>query len=77
MDNLDVHDNTIVQTSGQWAAGVAQDIGDKSVFGRRLRFDRNHYILSTDGEFFGWMNDQRRAEGWKEYGHDHAGTFDW
>ncbi|MDX1622623.1 MAG: right-handed parallel beta-helix repeat-containing protein [Gemmatimonadota bacterium] len=79
LENLDVHDNTIVQTTRQWAAGVAQDVGDDSVFDRNIRFDWNHYTLgSADGRWFEWADGQRDKDDWvDEYRNDVNGTFEW
>ncbi|HUP18958.1 MAG TPA: right-handed parallel beta-helix repeat-containing protein [Gemmatimonadota bacterium] len=74
--NLNVHDNTVVQKSKQWAAGVAQDVGDSGVFGRNIVFSANRYTLgSTSGRWFEWENGQRTTDQWKAYGHDTGGSF--
>lgn len=76
--NLNVHDNTVVQGSKQWAAGVAQDVGDTGVFSRNIRFQNNRYTLGTgDGRWFEWQNGQRTRTQWQDYGNDGSGTFTW
>lgn len=74
--NLRVHDNRIVQRRGQWAAGVVQDVGDRGVFARGLRFEANRYALAGDGHWFVWDNGSHRADDWRRYGHDATGTFE-
>lgn len=78
--NLNVHDNTIVQTRG-YAAGVGQDIGNLAYVtlpGKNNRFTNNHYTLgsvSTHPRPFGWANGDKTDAEWRAYGHDQAGTF--
>ncbi|MBW3660098.1 MAG: right-handed parallel beta-helix repeat-containing protein [Gemmatimonadetes bacterium] len=78
LDNLAVRDNTIVQTANQWAAGVAQDVGDKGVFSRNLVFDRNRYTLKgADARQFEWNNGQNGKDAWQGFGNDPNGSFNW
>lgn len=76
--NLSVYENVVVQRSKHWAAGVAQDIGDKGVFSRNLSFDRNRYALgSAGGRWFAWDNGEKTKDQWQRYGLDRGGTFTW
>ncbi|MFN2384611.1 MAG: nitrous oxide reductase family maturation protein NosD [Gemmatimonadota bacterium] len=73
--NLYVHDNTVIQRVGQWAAGAAQDVGDGGFFGRNIRFERNRYTLDTGSRRFEWENGQRTVSQWIAYGLDVSGSF--
>ena len=70
------NDNRVVQRSGQWAAGVAQDVGDRGVFARDLRFENNHYVLAGDHRFFEWSDRDHVAAAWRTFGHDTNGRFE-
>jgi parallel beta-helix repeat protein len=74
VSNLWVHDNTVTMTRGM--TGLAQDTGDTSVFtSRNNRFDRNRYLLLSDGPHFAWIDGARTESEWKSYGQDVHGTF--
>lgn len=75
LDNLHVHHNRIVQRVGQWAAGVAQDVGDRGVFARNLRFLTNQYVLGGATRSFEWENAQRTRAEWLGYGLDAGSQF--
>ncbi|MFN2382879.1 MAG: nitrous oxide reductase family maturation protein NosD [Gemmatimonadota bacterium] len=75
LDHLHVHHNRIVQRVGQWAAGVAQDVGDRSVFTRNLRFLSNQYSLGSATRYFEWENAQRTRAEWLAYGLDSGSLF--
>ena len=73
--NLNVHDNTVVQSTGR-AAGVTQSIGSNAVFtSRNNKFTRNNYDLGTSARYFQWTNSDRTTSEWKGYGLDVTGTF--
>ena len=73
--NLNVHDNTVVQSTGR-AAGVTQNIGSNAVFTKQNNhFARNTYDLGATARYFRWMNGDRTTPEWKGYGHDVTGTF--
>ena len=73
LENLWVHDNVVVMAVG--LTGVAQDVGDNTVFtGRNNRFDRNMYCL-TPARPFAWLNADRTATEWQTFGQDVNGTF--
>jgi parallel beta-helix repeat protein len=73
--NLNVHDNTVVQSTGR-AAGVTQFIGSNAVFtGQNNKFTRNNYDVGTSSRYFYWMNSERTTSQWKGYGLDVNGTF--
>jgi parallel beta-helix repeat protein len=83
VQNLYVHDNTVTQSnspSGAFqlsvAAGVAQDIGDNSVFtGWGNRFVNNTYFLGANPQPFAWMNGTRTVSSWQQFGLDSSGIF--
>lgn len=78
LDRLRVHDNTIVQRTGRWAAGVAQDVRDREVFSRDLRFERNRYTLgSPEARAFAWLDSRHGKEAWQAFGQDPGATFAW
>jgi len=73
--NLNVHDNTVVQSTGR-AAGVTQNIGSNAVFtSQNNKFTGNIYDLGTSARYFRWMNSDRTTPDWKGYGLDVNGTF--
>ena len=73
--NLNVHDNTVVQSTGR-AAGVTQTIGSNAVFkSQNNKFTRNTYDLGASARYFHWMNSERTTSEWKGYGLDVNGTF--
>jgi parallel beta-helix repeat protein len=73
--NLNVHDNTVVQSTGR-AAGVTQFIGSNAVFtSQNNKFIRNNYDLGTSSRYFYWMNSERTTSEWKGYGLDVNGTY--
>jgi len=76
LENLWVHDNVVSMTRG--LTGVAQDIGDNTVFtGRNNRFDRNRYCLGGNARYFAWANGERTTTEWVQtYRQDVNGTFD-
>jgi parallel beta-helix repeat protein len=76
LENLHVHGNRIVQRSGQWAAGVAQDVDDRRVFARDLRFESNRYVLVGESRWFAWDDREHDAFAWKTFGHDTTGKFE-
>lgn len=66
IENLYVHDNAV--TMAQGLTGVAQDIGDKSVFqSRNNRFVNNTYTIGS-GNYFEWDNRQMSYASWQGYG---------
>lgn len=69
LDNLSVHDNT-VRDSG--ISGVAEYVGDPSVFSRNLHFLHNTYQAET----FAWMGkrDLSWAQ-WQSAGQDQSGSW--
>jgi len=77
VQDIDVHDNTVVQSSGT-AAGIVKDAHfDDAVFkswGNRFR--GNTYVLgATKGEFYQWMNTPRTREEWQAFGNDPDGKW--
>jgi parallel beta-helix repeat protein len=75
VQNLNVHDNTVDVSKGG-RSGIAQDIGDTSVFTSwNNRFVHNTYSLGANAKPFEWMNGQRTELQWKSYGQDQTGTF--
>lgn len=72
--NLWVHDNTIIQRRGKWAAGAAQDIGDVRVFDRNLKFNNNRYFTNRS-QPFEWLNASRTWQQWRNFGHDQNGSL--
>ncbi len=62
VQNLSVHDN-VVERSG--VSGVVQDIGDRSVFQRNLRFYDNQWSSDT---MFAWDNNWISLNQWRAYG---------
>ncbi len=75
LENLDVHDNTVIQAVG--VSGVARDRSvDDSVFtSQNNRFDSNVYHLGRDPNYFRWMRRDISESGWKGYGNDVNGEF--
>jgi hypothetical protein len=68
--NVYVHDNDITGTGGS-VAGLAQDMGDQSLYtSRNNRFVNNQYHLPdpTTGRWFAWMDAARTASEWQAYG---------
>jgi hypothetical protein len=74
--NLNVHDNTIVQTTGA-AAGIVADPKFKNVF----TVWNNHYTGNTyrlgslSGKYFQWMGAVRTKDEWQAFGNDVNGVF--
>jgi hypothetical protein len=77
VQHIDVHDNTIVQSSGTAAGIVKHAHFDDAVFkswGNRFR--GNTYVLAaTQGEFYQWMNAPRSREEWQAFGNDPDGQW--
>ncbi len=69
LSNINVHDNTIID-SGQ--TGIATDTGDGSVFSAGHRFDNNSYIGNVG---WSWNGSSVSWDGWRSYGHDANGSF--
>ena len=71
--NLNVHDNTITQSSGI-AAGLFVERGQSSTYftSKKIRWENNDYQLgnSTTGLHFLWTGKQLTLPQWKRYGHD-------
>ncbi len=66
--NVYVHHNNV--TMGQGHNGLAQDIGDNSVFtSRNNRFVGNTYSTGP-GDFFEWDNRQINFDEWRAYGQE-------
>jgi nitrous oxidase accessory protein NosD len=75
VENVYVHDNVIRMAGGR--TGVAQDVGDASVFtARNIRFENNRYQLGDAERYFEWADGQRTEGEWRAYGHDATGTFE-
>ena len=77
VQHIDVHDNTVVQSSGT-VAGIVKDAHfDDAVFkswGNRFR--GNTYVLGpTKGESYQWMNSPRTREEWQGFGNDPDGKW--
>ncbi|MDQ3809908.1 MAG: right-handed parallel beta-helix repeat-containing protein, partial [Chloroflexota bacterium] len=74
LSNLHVHDNTITVGSGR--SGVAQDVGDNTIFtDRNNRFAQNIYYVGTNSTPFAWLNGNRTISQWQSYGQDQSGIF--
>jgi hypothetical protein len=69
LDALFVHDNN-VSASGE--TGVAQDVGDPSVFSRSLLFANNTY---RGGAPLAWADDDLSWPRWQSYGKDLTGSW--
>ncbi len=66
--NTYVHNNHV--TMGQGHTGLAQDIGNNSVFtSRNNRFIGNVYVTGS-GDFFEWDNRQLNFDEWRSYGQE-------
>jgi parallel beta-helix repeat protein len=75
LSNMYVHDNSVVQPSGQ-AAGVMQSVGSNLVYTSwNNRFVHNTYDLGANTKYFRWMNGDRSTPEWKGYGLDVTGLF--
>jgi hypothetical protein len=74
IENLSVHHNRIIQTTGT-AAGIVTD--DDQVFtSRNNRFFSNTYELGNlTGKYFQWSNADRTRSEWVSYGSDTDGSF--
>jgi hypothetical protein len=76
--NLNVHHNTITQSTGT-AAGIIKDSTfDNTVYylNGNNRFESNTYKLTDpSGKYFEWMNAARTRMEWTEYGQDVGGSF--
>ena len=71
LEGLWVHDNRMERTDEDRAGGVGvvQDIGDRSLFERDLRWERNTYIGVAPDAF--WWDDARLDwKGWRAAGQD-------
>lgn len=75
LDSLWVHDNTVIQRLGKWAAGVVPGEGNEAVFDRNLRFENNTYVLGPKREYFFWLNEPRTEDEWRMFGQDRGGEF--
>ena len=74
VENLHVHDNVVTQTAGV-AAGLAQDLGDDSVFTtRRNRFEGNIYRVRASS--YAWMNRWLTPAEWRAHGLDVTGAWE-
>lgn len=69
VSNINVHDNTIVN-SGQ--TGIATDTGDGSVFSAGHRFENNSYVGNVG---WSWNGSNISWDGWRSYGHDANGSY--
>jgi hypothetical protein len=74
--NLNVHNNTITQTTGM-AAGIAVYNADNSVFtNMNNTFQANTYRLAnSNGVFYDWMNTGHTRSEWTNYGMDISGSW--
>jgi hypothetical protein len=77
VQHIDVHDNTVVQSSGTAAGIVKQAHFDDAVFKSwGNRFAGNTYVLgAAKGEFYQWMNAPRTREEWQAFGNDPDGKW--
>jgi nitrous oxidase accessory protein NosD len=75
VQNLAVYDNVVQMRVG--ATGLAQNVGDPSVFtGRNNRFVRNSYTLGASAGYFAWSDRFQLTETqWKGYGQDPTSSF--
>jgi parallel beta-helix repeat protein len=69
VSNINVHDNTIVN-SGQ--TGLATDTGDYSVFSAGHRYENNTYVGASG---WSWGGSNISWESWRSYGHDSGGSY--
>jgi len=73
LSGLNVHDNTI--RLGEGRVGIAEDVGDESVFtDRNNRFESNTYIQAVGYRYF-WANSRMKRAGWVAAGQDTEGTW--
>jgi parallel beta-helix repeat protein len=76
LKNLWVHDNTVTQGAGGFAAGIARDYGDPFAAAANNRYDRNRYAnTSSNVAPFAWADGSRSWSAWRAYGEDAAGTL--
>jgi parallel beta-helix repeat protein len=74
VNNLFVHDNFIVMTSG-WT-GLQQQVGDNSFFtDRNNRFEHNTYDLGNGSRYYRWRGKLVTKDQWIRYGNDVDGTW--
>ncbi len=73
LDRFYVYDNVVHQPRGR--TGVGQDIGDKSIFQRDIRFYRNTYYFDGNPRPFRWDDRELTPSQWRAYGHDPEGWF--
>jgi hypothetical protein len=74
LQNLYVHDNTMIMTVGR--TGIVQNAGNDNVFTRQNnRWARNTYRLGLSAKYFVWMNADRTDAEWRTFGLDPNGTF--
>jgi parallel beta-helix repeat protein len=73
LTGLNVHHNTV--RLGQGRVGIAEDVGDESVFNdRNNRFESNTYIEAAGYRYF-WENSRMKRAGWIAAGQDTLGTW--
>ena len=72
IENLWVHNNTIVMDSG--FTGLRDNKGSGAVWSNNNRFDRNTYTTNAAKPFF-WMNKSRTPQEWTSYGQDTNSTI--
>ena len=75
VQNLDVHDNVIIQASGT-ATGIVSAGYPEIYTGWHNWFYHNTYHLQDlSGRYFQWMDWDRTPNEWQGYGNDGDGTF--
>lgn len=74
VENLHVYNNIIIMKDG--LTGLAQDLGDSSLFTQKNnRFENNIYLLGKNKRYFAWWNSEQTEKAWKSFGHDLTGTL--
>jgi hypothetical protein len=73
LSELNVHHNTLRLGLGR--VGIAEDVGDESVFhDRNNRFESNTYVEAAGYRYF-WENRRMKRAGWVASGQDIEGTW--
>jgi parallel beta-helix repeat protein len=76
VNNLFVHDNTIVMQSGYTGLGLGRGLSGNTYYtSKNNRFVRNNYTLGTRTKYFYWQDAERTPAQWQAYGQDQGGTF--
>ena len=76
VQNLYVHDNTVIMQTGYTGLGLGQGLSGTTYYdSKNSRFVRNSYTLGSRAKYFYWRDAERTKAEWTSYGQDTGGSF--